>query len=677
MRRYEVGTEGTLDLGTASSATVTCTITGSFTSAPVIYTNCEGNFTSTASAVTGSGNTYTATITVRPTTAYAGDDMSGKLTVYCPYYGNTGIGQINLKATGAGGLVLQSTNIEPLTILEKPANNATASITFRLEGEDAPPSNRLPVIIDNNYTLTDVQSVVTNNGTKDVETGSGFSQNLDYEGNAGWITLGAFEYEATTNEFTQHFTLYDNESKTNPRTGAVVVFSPSGREVARFVIKQEADVVDNTPVINLVETNGNKAANCYIITDPGRYQIDTYMGAYNTDISSRPKCTGTPEVIWNEGGNTINPCQVGFSDNKLIFDIEGTIKPGNAIIGIRNPKDENDILWSWHLWFCTKVEDPRLEENTDKYPDVTNVNVMNRALGAVARDERGISSYSVEYWKDGLFYQSGRKDPIRLNSAGTAAYDELQKNSDVEFNENWESGGWTESKSPQDPCPPGYKVPASNIWRNEPSSGLMETISTYSLTEVYPYEVVSSNIQDAILYPYFGYLDSAGNLSKTHKNNKSQDVYGDGPVESRAIQLYFSTLNGSTHKSQPSSPAKLVTAVKYDIYDAHSLGYLKGSSDDIIEYGYKKDGFTPISYTYNECGWKSNFLGRWSANYNDVKKTLVLDANQIKSYLTDSEISTINIMIAADNLSFLTTTPYLEAKTSVSNAAYNIRCVKE
>ena len=675
------GTEGTLDLGTSASTDVTCTITGSFTEAPKVYAACEGHFTSSMGTVTKVSDTqYTVVITVKPTTAYAGDNLGGKLTVYCPYYGNTGIGQINLKAMGAGDLVLKSTNIEPLTILEKPANDATASITFRLEGEDAPPSNRLPVIIDNNYTLTDVQSVVTNNGTKDVETGSGFSQNLDYEGNAGWIKLGDFEYDSQSSTFTQKFTLTDNDSTEKPRTGAVVVFSPSGREVARFVIKQEADVVDNTPVINLVETNGNKAANCYIITDPGRYQIDTYMGAYNTDISSRPKCTGTPEVIWNEGGNTINPCQVGFSDNKLIFDIEGTIKPGNAIIGIRNPKDENDILWSWHLWFCTKVEDPRLEENTDKYPEVTNVNVMNRALGAVARDERGISSYSVEYWKDGLFYQSGRKDPIRLNSAGTAAYDELQKNSDVEFNENWVSGGWTESKSPQDPCPPGYKVPASNIWRNEPSSGLMETISTYSLTEVYPYEVVSSNIQEAILYPYLGYLDSAGNLSKTHKNNKSQDVYGDGPVETLALQTQFTSVNGATHSSKPNTPAIIISAVKYDIYDVHSLGYLKASGDDVLEYGYKKDGYLPVSYTYKECGWKESKVLWWttySPNYDDVKKTLELDSDQIQDYLSDSQINTINNLIAIDNLSFLTTTPYLGSKTSVSNAAYNVRCVKE
>ena len=472
----------------------------------------------------------------------------------------------------------------------------------------------------------------------------------------------------------------DNESTTNPRTGAVVVFSPSGREVARFVIKQEAKVVDNTPVINLVETNGNKAANCYIITDPGRYQIDTYMGAYNTDISSRPKCTGKPEVIWNEGGNDITPCQVGFSDNKLIFDVKGTINPGNAIIGIRNPKDANDILWSWHLWFCTPDEDPRLDENTDTYPDVTNVNVMNRALGAVTPKTQGISSYSVEYWKDGLFYQSGRKDPIRLNSNGTAAYDELPKNSDVEFDKNWTSNGWTSSKSEQDPCPPGYKVPTSSIWRDESSGGLMETISTYSLTDVYPYDVVSSNIQGAILYPYCGYLNGSGTLNTTHQNSKSSDVYGDGPVESAALQTMFTTINGATHSSKPSTPAIIVSRINYDIYDNHSLGYINTTTDAVLEYGYKQEGYLPTSYIYRECGWKSTKIVIWttySPNYDDVKKELVLDANQIKNYLTDSQIQTLDALIAADNLSVLQTETFLNKNTMESENAFYVRCVKE
>lgn len=665
-----MGTDGTLDLGTVSEKAVTCEIIGSFTETPKIYAACEGHFTSSMGEVKkhqSKENTYTVEITIRPTTAYAGDNLGGKLSVYCPYYGNTGIGQINLKAKGAGGLVLQSTNIEPLTILEKPANNATASITFTLdEGEDAPPSNRLPVIIDNNYTLTDVQSVVTNNGTKDVETGSGFSQNLDYEGNAGWIKLGDFKYDSQSSTFTQKFTLENNDSTEKPRTGAVVVFSPSGREVARFVIKQEAKVVDNTPVINLVETNDNKAANCYIISEPGRYQIDTYMGAYNpTDLKTASKCTGTPEVIWNEGGNDITPCQVGFSDCKLIFDVKGTIKPGNAIIGIRNPNDANDILWSWHLWFCESTNRPDNEKFLHKYPK-SEVLVMNRALGATENTGLVIGENDVSYWLDGLYYQSGRKDPIRLNSSGKAAYDEVSKNSDIEFDKNWTSDGWTASKSVQDPCPPGYKVPDQAIWSTDVNNGTLETLSSYVLKDVYPYNLeASTNVQRDILYPLSGYIDTDGSYS-TGDNGSSQDMTLGSGSSLGGLALNFNpTYNYSSNTRRRYKNIKCKKVVM------DYQGYIWANEKKAFMYHTTGSEFIIIQCEY-QTGTPGKYFGTtWNEDWKVIKAEDLLDGEleAIKTYLNTRE--SISNFGSSANFE-----PEFVNNIN-SSVAYPVRCVKE
>ena len=681
------GTEGTLDLGTSASTDVTCTITGSFTEAPKVYAACEGHFTSSMGTVTKVSDTqYTVVITVKPTTAYAGDNLGGKLTVYCPYYGNTGIGQINLKAMGAGDLVLKSTNIEPLTILEKPANDATASITFRLEGEDAPPSNRLPVIIDNNYTLTDVQSVVTNNGTKDVETGSGFSQNLDYEGKAGWITLGDFEYEATTNEFTQHFTLDDNESTTNPRTGAVVVFSPSGREVARFVIKQDAA----TPITGGTNLAVGQSANCYIITTPGRYELPAYMGAHK-DLANAPFCTGKPDEVWNDSGNTLRFLQANFSDNKIIFEVE-SVEAGNAIIGIRNPKNENDILWSWHLWFC-----PNGTPGTQTYPagsDGKVYTLMDRNLGAKDDEPLNLLSSSLTYWTDGLFYQWGRKDPIRLDEKGERANTEAAKNADVQFDPNWNaSDSWTASKAVTDPCPPGYKVPSSSVWRGGESDGTMELLTKYALTDAYPYDVVSGNIQAAVVYPYLGYIDNSGSMIKgiaSATSSESTLTALDVPLIGKVYAIISPNWSDRGYDSKPDYLPVRFDELTYRNQDIKVSSYLwTSSTENAILYGYTSKGKEIISYKYQvgewkQSGyirktWKANWTGEWS---DIIKGEYDPNTNEWNDKLDDvfGEQGSIRRDDIFDVLNLgqsLTRSFLYDKKTNNVKSANPVRCVAE
>ena len=696
VNNYQYSPTISLTPETATGKTnVTITVIGSFASEPNIIANCEGNWTSTAVVIdektTYPTNKVTATVVVSPTTAYVGDKTKGKLTIYVPYFGKTAVGQISLSANESGGVSLNGA-IRGMQILDKAASDTTATVTFILEGEEttSPFNGSCTVVFDYDYTLQEEQTI---EGYK-VETGNGFSGKT---GGSGWLGAGACKYDSSTNTFEQEIDIAINTNTKSSRTGAVIVYSPSGREVTRFIIRQnKLESESDNPTVNgitinkLVPENGD-AANCYIITKPGRYELPAYSGAIKKNLlSNSDKFKGKPDVVWNdnETKNKIHFFQGHLADDKIIIDINpqwdskgnvtghGTsISNGNALVSIKD--DTGEILWSWHLWFCEPAEDPRLDENTDKYPERTNVNVMNRALGATNRSDVGISSYKVEYWKDGLFYQSGRKDPIRLNSNGTAAYDELPENSAVEFDKNWSSNGWTESKSPSDPCPPGYKVPTIGIWRDEPNNGIMENLSTVALTDVYPYNIVSTQLLESILYPYCGYLGDNGILNKTQTNTTTNDIYGDGPAEKTILQTMFTTINGPTHKTQPTTPAILVSSIKYNISDIHFLGYLKANSDDILEYEYTKEGYSIVSYTYQECEWKRNIIGRYSPNYNNVKNTYVLNKEQIKNYLTATQISALDALIATDNLSVLKIGTDHQKKDFISTAAFYVRCVKE
>ena len=118
---------------------------------------------------------------------------------------------------------------------------------------------------------------------------------------------------------------------------------------------------------------------------------------------------------------------------------------------------------------------------------------MDRNLGALVAEAGNPLS-------NGFLYQWGRKDPFpggatysngyttavttgsftySATSAekGTEEYvtahptEFLYQNTSVQSNNDWVVGGntdhWGSSKSIWDPCPPGYKVPAKEIWHND------------------------------------------------------------------------------------------------------------------------------------------------------------------------------------------------------------------
>lgn len=308
----------------------------------------------------------------------------------------------------------------------------------------------------------------------------------------------------------------------------------------------------------------DEPANCYIISKPGRYLIPMYKGNTTTQL------TGVTQAetidINGSSANTITDAQIVTRDGSefVLFNANmpvsgGTITPttvagGNKLMTV---KDQNgNILWSWHLWFCDDDLRPDLDVSMHKYPNESgNWNgqyVMNRALGAtnaITLNNLGLGSYLLTFlgdiiglnltdfvWQDGLYYQWGRKDPMTSSpSTGSGASHQNSVLNPSRFYTDWDGtmGGWTETKSINDPCPPGYRVPSSNVWRNTNSDAAgfnynlpivgnvhiptsTETAYTYNLTN----GETETSASGYIFFGYPGYLGTNGNMISSYDVKK-------------------------------------------------------------------------------------------------------------------------------------------------------------
>lgn len=286
---------------------------------------------------------------------------------------------------------------------------------------------------------------------------------------------------------------------------------------------------------NLADPNntGNpNPANCYIISKPGRYLLPTYIG---NQVSGGTQTGTAAEQLSLNGSadNKITNITLVNKDGKqyIQFDVnmyasDGTFSPvdvagGNKLLVLKNG---SNVVWSWHLWFCEN--DP--QGVLDTYPQ-SGLQVMNRALGATSYEGFTYKTFNLSSWTDGLYYQWGRKDPLRLNGnsissiASSASYEKAKNNPQTFYSdwtgkyegENSNAIGWTSDKSVNDPCPPGYKVPAQGAWRTSVSGDgeeYMDDLLTVISTPLYPYNVGTSGDASNILFPYSSYVQSNGSL---------------------------------------------------------------------------------------------------------------------------------------------------------------------
>lgn len=208
-------------------------------------------------------------------------------------------------------------------------------------------------------------------------------------------------------------------------------------------------------------------ANCYIVRYPGTHSFDCTVKGNSKESVGEP---ASVEVLWEtdntstpiSSGDVVSDVQIG-EGGRVIFEASG--KPGNALIAVKDV--DGVILWSWHIW--SSDYDPN--ETAQTY--LGRAVMMDRNLGALNVEKGDVLSW-------GLFYQQGRKDPFigcgdieAKTFAATVPSDVISysSNGGNEFivqnpyylTQNF-TFAWSDEKSMMDPCPPGWKVPASSVF---------------------------------------------------------------------------------------------------------------------------------------------------------------------------------------------------------------------
>lgn len=229
-----------------------------------------------------------------------------------------------------------------------------------------------------------------------------------------------------------------------------------------------------------------ESANCYIVSEAGKYKFKTVKGNSSTSVGNVSTC----EVLWESFGTSTTPTigdlikGVTYKDGYIEFETAKNFREGNAVIAA---KDANGtILWSWHIWLTDQPQG-------QAYINGAGV-MMDRNLGATASTPGDVGAL-------GLLYQWGRKDPFlgsssisssteakstitwpstvqSSSSQGTIAYATAHPTTFITYNSNngdWyyssdsstDNTRWQSNKTVYDPCPAGWRVPdggESGVW---------------------------------------------------------------------------------------------------------------------------------------------------------------------------------------------------------------------
>ena len=253
------------------------------------------------------------------------------------------------------------------------------------------------------------------------------------------------------------------------------------------VVRMSTDFYDGqvSEVIRPKDLSAAGVANCYIVTEGGWYSIDP----------KRPDGTtvaGTAaDWVWSSGSGLVSG--VHLSAGRIVFQTSGNA--GNAGIALTNSTGE--IVWSWHIWMTQAPAAQTVNGRT----------FLDRNVGATEFDGALVGSL-------GLYFQWGRKDPFiganriqkdyasaveyegtGFQTTGDTGYTALFLYNDVlcegfkfvnkdmdmatsianptVYYGVYNGGGWKDSnsevkdywggvsgtKTNNDPCPAGYRVP--------------------------------------------------------------------------------------------------------------------------------------------------------------------------------------------------------------------------
>ena len=316
----------------------------------------------------------------------------------------------------------------------------------------------------------------------------------------------------------------------------------------------EVDYRVTTTIINNPVAKEGKSANCYIIAAEGEYSFPAYKGAYN-DLTDAVLCNRetAKELVVAKNDNSNNILLSGLDynpdQNMISFKIE-KFDEGNVVIELKNKDGSTE--WSWHLW-CNK-ESTLSQILPGDYGAWGKLNNHTYPNGSIMMDRNlGASSTSAT----GLYYKYGSKNPFIADdyygggSNGSAT---------------WQADG----KAVNDPCPPGYRVPSSNVWKG--FNPTKEHSSTSNAFIFWKENTGDGNLLDDIYvyYPYSGYLNANDDLV-TLKESTMDMSYDGNPIEYKTIS-----------SPNPLGIYRRYKDIEYTVSITPKFGYLQGSDNSLL-----------------------------------------------------------------------------------------------
>lgn len=497
---------------------------------------------------------------------------------------------------------------------------------------------------------------------------------------------------------TKDFTLKRNVNYINQITITGITKNDTGTG-------EDLDHRVSSEIINNPVAQAGKAANCYIIAEPGEYTIPAYKGAYN-DLENATLCmagkdlseydtrvyilanmveyegltsiTFSKDPVYDAETNTIS-----FTVNPMLTN--DWVPNGNVIMALQYKRKGEDTEWitewSWHLWFVfniTASADGWGTIGSQEMPDGTT-KMMDRNLG--------VNALTNAATKIGFYYKYGEHTPY-LDTDGDGTYTQCGGGS-IDGSSTWNTPG----KSVTDPCPPGYRVPASTVWSGDATK---EHVGTpYNAFLYWNGGTTGVQTSDDIYYPYSGYIDASGKIQS--QGYGVRDTTYNQAIDIPNPQTGLSTANALNYTdgilvldpNNKTGPVKF-TNLNYSKYNIHNLGILS-AQDEELRYSFIEKGIDIISCTVQVGSWKrsgSLFSGyKYNAEYKNAAVTLTGDElkskypnayNRLISVLNDDSGS--NFDIALDIIENLTIPPQTEANTkpiTSTSYGYQVRCVKE
>ena len=361
----------------------------------------------------------------------------------------------------------------------------------------------------------------------------------------------------------------------------------------------------STITINNPVAKAGKAANCYVISQPGDYRFPAYMGAYN-DLTDAVSCEGgvDVEILVNnaqyEGYSDITSINISSESydpvtNMISFSVASApiinvVPNGNVVIALVD-KEKTDasrkIIWSWHLWFYSDFSGGNESDwatiGTQTYPN--NKQMMDRNLGAYMET----SSISEGL---GLYYRYNDKNPY-IGSAyigggvnGTATFDPAN---DSNTNDN--------TKAVHDPCPPGYRVPEVSEWPSAtPKHVNLDFTGLFGSTGVMLF-YDQQNLSNDVYYPYSGYRSGTQVQYKIQEDREYTTPSSYTVTDSdKDVQIKSGT--GWRDKEQTGIRTTTTTTYYHYVYTvpiASTFGYLLGQ-DKALYYENTEDKID-LAYT--------------------------------------------------------------------------------